>query len=336
MPLDQFAGELIGGFPGLDILVARNLVNKAWQDIRDEGLWSWLSADGPLAVPGVVTAGSVSVVQGVATATGDATAAAVWLTIALANPPLASPNLGQGRQLRLGQGNPIYNIIAFDGVNTITLDRAYGEVTASGQTYQIYRLYYAPPSSDFLRYLAITNVSFAYSITGKFLNFNQEQLDRMDPQRGSFGDAYINAAYKTAADGTPVYELWPAPTNANSYIGYYQRRGLPLTPPGVTPMVDIPATLSTSLIMARAEYWAAQWARKNVNRYRDLAGVNWQAVRKDALDQYHDELLKARRQDFEIFKQTWIAPKGQYLGFPVDAAFMQSHDVDVMFNGFGG
>jgi hypothetical protein len=90
------------------------------------------------------------------------------------------------------------------------------------------------------------------------------------------------------------------------------------------------------LLSTRAEYRTALWASMNINRYRDLAGINWFNVRKEALSNYKEEIVKARRQDFEIFKNTWIAPKGQYLGFPVDASFMQGHDVDIMFGGLGG
>src|ERR1700757_3041866 len=129
MPLDQFASELIGSFPGLDILVARNMVNKAWQDIRDEGLWSWLTAEAPLPVPAVISGGLATVTNGSTTVTGDGTAAPLWVAVALATPPLASPNLGQGRQFRIGQGTPVYNIVAFDGVSAITLDRPYAEAS---------------------------------------------------------------------------------------------------------------------------------------------------------------------------------------------------------------
>lgn len=335
---------MIGEYPGLDILVARNHVLKAWQDICDEGLWSWLTAEAPLAVPNVVFAGTATVTLGSPAVVGDAAAAAAWLPLAFANPPLASPTLGQGRQFRVGRAGPIYNIIAFDGVNTLTLDRPYAEVSVSTQTYQIYRSYYAPPTpaatpNDFLRYMSITNIFFAYSITGKFLTFNQEQLNRMDPQRGSQGDAYLLGSYKTnPTTGTPVHELWPGPTNGNPYIAIYQRRGgysNPLTITGVMPAVDIPATISPSLVMTRAKYWSADWAMKNINRHPDLKGVPWFQVKQSEEKQYLAEMIKARRQDMEIFKNTWIIPKGSYLGFPVDAAFMQSHDVDIMYSGMG-
>jgi len=318
-------------------------VLKAWQDICDEGLWSWLTAEAPLAVPQVVSAGLATTTLGQPTVVGDSTAAAAWIAIALANPPLASASLGQGRQFRIGQAGPVYNIVAFDGVNTLTLDRPYAEASVT-QNYQIYRCYYAPPTpaatpNDFLRYMSITNLYFAYSITGKFLTFNQEQLNRMDPQRGSQGDAYLLSSYRTnPTTGAPVHELWPAPTDGNPYVAIYQKRGgyaNPLTPAGVTPVMDVPATLSQSLIMARAKYWSADWAMKNINRHPDLKGVPWMQVKQSEEKQYQEEMIKARRQDFEIFKNTWIIPKGSYLGFPVDAAFMQSHDVDIMYSGMG-
>jgi len=336
MPLDQLAAELMGEFPGLDILVARNHVQKAWNDICDEGLWSWLVADDiPMAAPVVVNAGLVTVTQGSLLVVGDATASAAWLPLALANPPLASPTLGQGRQFRIGSIGPIYNIVGYDGASTLTLDRAFAEPSLTTQTYQIYRLYFAPPSADFLRSMSITNLHSPYPIWGKSLTYNQEQLNRMDPQRGDQGDAYKLASYKVATNGTPVHELWPAPTNGNSYVALIQRRGgaaNPLTPTGVTPAVDIPLTLSPSLVITRAKYWAADWAVKNVNRHPDLKGVNWYQVRAGEQKQYNEEMIKARRQDFEIFKNTYIAPKGRYMGFPVDASFIQSHDVDMLFS----
>lgn len=337
MPLDQFAGELIGEFPGLDILVARNHVQKAWADICDEGLWSWLvAADVPLAAPVVVSAGLVTVTQGSLLVVGDAAASAAWLPLALANPPISSPTLGQGRQFRIGSVGPIYNIVGYDGVSTLTLDRPFAEVSASNQQYQIYRCYFATPSADFLRYMTITNLPSAYSITGRSLTLNQEQLNRMDPQRGDQGNAYRLASYKVAANGTPVHELWPAPTNGNAYVAVIQRRGgaaNPLTATGVTPAVDIPLTLNPSLVITRAKYWSADWAVKNVNRHPDLKGVNWYQIRAGEQKQYEQEMIKARRQDFEIFKNTWIAPKGRFVGFPIDAAFIQSHDVDMLFSG---
>jgi len=342
MPLDQFAQELIGLYPGLSLLPARILVNRAWQDIRDEGLWSWLTAEDAVVAPAAVTAGTVTTTLGSPLVVGDVNATAAWTPLALANPPLAFPTLGVGRQFRVGAGQPIYNIIAYNGTNTITLDRNYTEAAnvGAGQTYQIYKVYYAVPQfngvTDFLRYFSITNVNYAYSIVGKFLSFNREQLDRMDPQRGSFGDAYILGSYKVdPTTFNPVHELWPGPTDGSTYMRIYQRRGQPMTPAGVTPVVDIPPTLSPSLLMSRAEYQTSLWAMKNVNRYPDLKGVNWFQVRKDALAQYTVELVKQRRQDMEIFKNTWILPKGQYLGFPVDAAFIQSHDVDLMFMDIG-
>ena len=339
MPLDDYANELVGQFPGLSILVARNMVNKAWSAIRDATLWSWLTSDGAFAVPNVIFTGSVTTVQGSPSVVGDAAAAAAWLAVALANPPLASPNLGFGRQFRITNG-PLYNIIAFDGIDTLTLDRPFLEPSLTAfPTYQIYRAYYSPYSlaptpTSFLRFLAITNKDFAYTIVGEKLTKNQEILNRRDPQRGAQGDAYNVASYKVDAQGNPVYEFWPHPTNAHPYIAAYISRGTDLTATGVVPAVDLPATVSKLLLTSRAEYETALWAMKNVNRFADLKGINWFGVRKEALTEYNAELVKAQRQDFEIFKTLWISPKGMGFGFPVDARFMQSHDVSFWDGGY--
>jgi len=110
--LDQFAGELIGGFPGLDILVARNLVNKAWQDIRDEG-YGHGSPRKASSCPPIVTAGLATATNGSDQVVGDATAPLLG-SADHTTPPLASTSLGQGRQFRIATGAPIYNIVDFD------------------------------------------------------------------------------------------------------------------------------------------------------------------------------------------------------------------------------
>lgn len=339
MPLDDFASELVGQYPGISMLVARNLVNKAWSDIRDDGLWSWQLSSGAFAVPNVIFAGLVTTTQGSVTVTGDAAASAAWQAVALANPPLASPNLGFGRQFRISNG-PLYNIIAFDGVSTLTLDRPYLEPSLTAfPSYQIYRAYYSPFSispapASFLRFMVIYNTDFAYSIAGRRLTYNQEQLDRRDPQRGAQGDAYYVAIFKADANGNPVYEFWPHPTNAHPYVVSFILRGQDLTPAGVTPVVDIPATLPKALLSSRAEWRAALWAQRNINRFPDLKGVNWLSVRKDSLVEYQTSMIRARRQDMEIAKTLYIAPAGEYMGWPVDARFIQSHDVGTLIGDY--
>jgi len=49
-------------------------------------------------------------------------------------------------------------------------------------------------------------------------------------------------------------------------------------------------------------------------------------------EEFREELWRSRRQDMEIFKQLWSIPDGTDFGFPVDARFIQSHDVVTMID----
>jgi hypothetical protein len=322
----DLALELRGQFPGLSFLLAQSLVNRAWADVRDGHLWSWLTAEGVLIAPAAIAAGTVTVTFGSTSVIGDATAAAAWLAVALANPPLASATLGAGRQFRTLNG-PLYNIVGFDGVNTLTLERAFSETSGAGQTYQVYRAYFRPPQNDFLRYLALTRPDFGYAITGRKLYLTQEELNRRDPQRGATGDAYYAAAYRVDASGIPVHELWPHQVNQAAFVAMFQRRGVNLSAPGASPVVDVPVTVMDYLVKARAEYYGAQWAVKNVRRLPELGGTNWLAVMQAAQANFREEMVKAVKQDKEIFLSNWILPKGASFGFPLDGRFLQSHDI---------
>lgn len=92
-------------------------INRSWWQIQREFLWPHLWADVTIPTPDWVTTGSVAPILGSDKIVGDATAIAKWLTLGLTIPITS-------RQFRVGQGT-IYNIIAFDGVNTLTLDQPF-------------------------------------------------------------------------------------------------------------------------------------------------------------------------------------------------------------------
>lgn len=328
--LADYANELVGQFPQLSFLTAARLVNQAWSTIRDEAIWSWNSAETPIVIaPLIQSAGIVTATFQSNQVVGDAAAQAVWNPQVLSTPPFAGA-VGTGRQFRLPNG-PIYSIIAYDGAGNITLDRVYAEPTITTIDYQIYKAYFSPPS-DFLRYISITNTASAYTITGHKLTLNQEEMNRRDPQRGAQGDAYYQGAYRVGDTGLPIYEMWPHITNVAPYIAIYIRRGVDLTLPGVTPAIDIPLTIPRTLLMLRAEYVTCRWAMKNSSRYPELGKINWHALMTHTKEEYREELWKCRRQDMELFKQLWSIPFGTDFGFPVDARFLQSHDVVTMLD----
>lgn len=74
MALADYSAELLGWLPSLDVGLANLLVNRAWRDIREARLWSWLRGTGVLVAPQNITTGKASVVQFSLTVTLDTAA----------------------------------------------------------------------------------------------------------------------------------------------------------------------------------------------------------------------------------------------------------------------
>ena len=323
MALQDYASYIKGYVPEIDFLLAQEIVNKAWKDIRECRMWSWLRGVGVFIAPQNITAGRVSVVQFSPTVTLDATA-----TTALTG--LTNPLVGQ-RQFRSGQG-PVYNIKSLLG-STLTLDRPYLEGTAASQSYQVYRCYYTPADSagnfitDFLKFKVIFNPVDGYAIVGPNLNITRAELDARDPTRGAQDLAYLVAGYDVDANGNPRYELWPHPTSSKGYVYLYQRRGLDLSA-----TVDIPTQFSPHVLKERALEYAYDWAIVNQSRFPALKGVDFRLAKAETNRKYERMLLDARRNDDNLMLDSWI-PDFQNIGFgPIDSKFFQSHDVSAYFS----
>jgi len=317
--------ELEGTYPKMPGTLAQIYVNRAWSDVRDAGPWSFLQGFGVLVCPAVISAGSVTVTQFSTTIVADATAAAALNAVVSSTPPLASTSLGVGRQIKVGAGSIVANILTWQfnqpsaGLGTMTVDIPWQGASAATQPYTCYRAYYAAPSTDFLRYTSVNNPVQGYCIVGENLAKTQEWLNATDPQRGSTGDPYRVVAYLPDATGRPVHELWPGPQNGYGLYAVYQKRGVNLTN-----AVDLPATFPSSLVLERAHYYACDWAGKNVGQFKELRGVAWEGSKVMHLKKYQDDMSKARRQDKEIFV-SGIIRQGQYWGFPWDGNWLQSH-----------
>jgi hypothetical protein len=324
MAFQDYASELSGWIPKIDLLLAQILINRAWRDVRESRLWSWLTGEGTLVIPNIITTGSMTVTQYSAIVVPDAVAGA-----ALHN--LANPLLTQ-RQFRSVGGGPIYNIIAATDngaiITQLTLDRPWMDATAAGAPYQIYRCYYTPADgtgafiSDFLMFVAILNATDGYAIVGKNLFLTKAELDARDPTRGSQGNPYAVATYKVDALGNPVYELWPHPTVARGLPYLYRRRGLPLSATR-----DVPSTLSSDLVFQRALDYGCDWAMLNAGRFSELKGIDFQLLKAEANRKYTTMLQDAKRNDDNIFLENFLPNLRDYLNYPpIDSNFLQSHD----------
>lgn len=341
----NLVAELIGTVPKLGALNAGKIANRAWQRVLDFRLWSFnVVADAQIWVPDVITAGTLTTTQGSTSVTASAAAATALNAVAVSTPPLAG--IGVGRQLRLGSASglsssvgPNYSIAAWDGVNTITLDKPFGEGSLTNSAYQCIKCYYAAPGFPYtspnvpdpnlIRFMSIINRQNGYSFRGYNLNWSQEQLNAIDPQRGGQGDAYIQANYgrvpagSAVAAGTPMFELYPNPVVQTTYNAMYVTRW-----PLLSATQDLPSVPYElyDCILYFAKYLAAQWALANVVTHEELGKTNWVAYAGMMKPEFKESLIQCIKTDDEIMPQR-VYQQGSGFSFPLGGQFLQGHDV---------
>lgn len=336
---NNLVAELVGTVPRLSALNAQKLVNRAWQRILDLRLWSFnVVVDAQIWVPDVITAGTLTTTFGSTTVTADAAAAAAFNAVALATPPLAG--LGIGRQIRMANTSglsaptgPNYNIATWDGINTLKLDRPFGEGSLANAAYQCLKCYFSAPGfpytspnspdKNLVRFMSIINRLDGYAFRGYNLNWSQEQLNAIDPQRGGQGDAYVQANYGRNADGTPMFELYPSPVVQTTYNATYVTRWPLLTSAQDLPVVPYELADCVGFL---ARYFAAQWALANVATFEDLGKTNWVAAMAAYKLDWKDALIQCIKGDDEIMPQR-VYQQGSGFSFPLGGQFLQSHDV---------
>jgi len=313
MSFIDYYSELRGFFPKLDVFLAQKLVNRAWNDIQKKRLWSFLIQDSALLCPGIVSAGTADVTQYSDTVTVDATAAAAINLISIATPVTQ-------QQFRL-PGFPVYNILTWDGTNTIVLDRLYAEGSATGVPYNIYQCYYSVPNDlNFRKWLSVYDPINAYPL---YLNKSSQDFDRWDPQRQSISMPYFLGYYKRT-NGQALYELWPVPTEN---IGY-RCKWLTAYQDFLNDADALPATISETMLMERAQFLACEWAEKMAGTYKELAGVNWPRAKADHWATYLKLERDAELEDEDTFQTNLIDNNDSDVtdGYPFTAAWYQSHD----------
>src|SRR4030095_6218263 len=309
--------------PDYSALKARKDLNRAWRDLLDKRTWSFLVADGAFQAPPVLTAGTVSLTQGSKGVVRDAVAPNAWNAI-----PAAS---FLARQFRLAGDGGIYNLVAWTGGN-LTLDRAILEPSATQAGYRIYQCYFPPPPEamistvpgvfDFNRWLSVVDPAQGYPLR---IDRGKAWLDVRDPQRSAVGQAHHVVDYKTTASGVPLYELWPHPTDGQSFICLYKRRGLPVEL-GTEPF---PQMLPDGLILNRALYRSVYpWAAANAGRFPALQKTNWQYLVREARGDYLLDLQAAQLNDDNVMLQSITGTGRRWSAFgPIDSRFMQSHSM---------
>lgn len=278
-------GEIKDSFPNLSSFLAKRFVQRAVSDIYQSRQWSFLTADGILFSPQIITSGSFNITQFSNTIIASSTA--ITALNGLSNPILTK------RQIRFTGSGQIYSIIGVDPLfssnGILTLDRPVVDSTSTSTSYQVYRCYYGPPqtgllsaeTTDFLRFNSIYNPAISEYFRGVSLPI--ERLNKKDPQRMSIGsNPYFTFFAKSDSLGNPVFEMWPHPTSQATYLVNYQRRGIE---PSLNSDI-LPLIISDDLVLERAMWYGCLWAAKNAQRFSELKGVNWQLLAQQHLKEY--------------------------------------------------
>lgn len=294
MSYQSMSFSLTGQIPGLPFPLAQSMITEALGRIYDSLIWSFQFKENGWFTPGLQfasanqSAGTITTAQFSNQIVGDATAAAAWLAYQNAGTlPLLT-----AFQIRSPYYS-LYNIIAFDGVNTFTIDRPWMEPAGAGQAYMVYQSYFAAPTAitDFKRFLEIRDTTNNAPLD--FWTYNRVDLSVIDPQRTVFNQPAFVAPYEVDARvgsptlGNMLWELWGHPLSQLPYTYSYLRRG-PLL---VNPNDTVPAPLTDELVMWRAKEVAYPWAESQKgNGVARGAGADFQFLTQNASAEYAKEL----------------------------------------------
>lgn len=301
MSLQTMAYELTGRVPNLDIDLAVTMVRDAWGSVRKLRGWSFQLGQGGFAAPAQYANGTVSITYGGTTITGDSVASAGWATLSQAG------SLITQRQFRIG-GGTIYNIVKADFTTptaaVLTLDRPFIDYQAntSGLPYIIYQPYYAAPVNNFIRWLAIRDMTNV-----RWLNVNADYdtrraTDMADPQRQIYAPPLVVLPLSTdqragsSTAGYMLYELYPQPSTQIVYQTWYEWEGADL----VNPTDTLPEPITEKLVKCQALMDAYGMAEGNKNPENPRgAGADFRFLVGQYQAMYAEELKACRVNDRE-------------------------------------
>lgn len=339
MAAGDLYSELSGYLPGLSPLLTEKFIQRAWRQIRDTRVWSFLTVDDSVVCPAQIIAGTIAIHKFVNTVTADATASAAIAAVGLS---VEVPFTYLSFRFGSGATSQIYNIVDVDQTDPtaliFTLDRVVVEPTDATSAYICYRPYVAGPVSDFLRWISVVDMNNGWALN---LDYSSAAFDGVDPQRQAFGQAYNLGFYKPSTDtpSVPLYELWPGPTEGQNFYVRYRRIGTDFSSPTDVQPTLIPDQLIVQYALA---YYAYPWARMNAGHFPALSKVNWSAAISDAMAMIHGHrgtsnvglLQEAKRQDdnqsvSSVWNRGHHLRQGPKFPFPVDSNFIQSHLVSL-------
>ena len=286
--------ELRGVVPKLPISYAKTLIQRAYADIRRQNMWSFQMYESNWIAPDLISGTTTSITQGVVTVTVDAASATKI------NNSIKTYNPINQRQFRTGIST-ICSIVAWDNVNTLTLDRGFPDPVFTQTTpYQIYQVYYPAPFPDHLVFISVRDM---VNFTDLILDKNRIWLDEQDPQRTWYYFPTHVVPYmlgvdpnNTATYGVPMFELWGIPQTNRAYQIYGIRKGAEL----VRNTDILPAAITEECVTAMAKMYAFEWALANSGNLPRNQVPDWKFLMGETSARYTNILRALRRQDREI------------------------------------
>lgn len=304
--------QLLLRVPQAPPLLAQDWVKNSFRRINERRLWSFDVAFQQMLFHDEVTAGTVTVTFNSNQVVGDATAAAAW-TAALV-----------GRQFRLGLNYPILDVVAFDGVNTLTLGDVWGGSTLSAQSYEIYNAYQTMPA-NFKSFQSVWDPTYNWALwTNKW---TQPDLNLWDAQRASAGNPYtvvFRDFDPTGVTSPPQarYEIWPHRKSQYVLPYLYIVQPPDLNDAGAT----LPRLIRGDVVLEGALVDAASWPGPDPdhrNPYYSQLNLRYHQGRFDSM------VGELERQDDELFEQDtryqYLTAPLPWAPFPGDARYWQTH-----------
>jgi hypothetical protein len=315
----QMAGEL-----GIPMPLVQTYLNEGLGTIYDELIWSFQLGESGWLTPGMLfpqgsplqSSGTITTTAYGNTIVGDATAAAAWVAY---NNAGTLPLVTQC-QIRVPLFS-LYNIIAFDGVNTFTIDRPWTEPPGAGQTYMVYQAYYPAPTIDFKRFFEIRDTTNAAPLD--YWTLSRADLSIIDPQRANFNQPAYVLPYEvdnrsgSATLGYMLYELWPHPLSVLPYTLSWMRRGNQL----VNPTDTVPSPLTEDLLKwkAKQDFFLFKESQKGDGVARG-SGADWKFLAESAEKKFLKRLKICADRDrdlCELYFRRFVRDAALgYSGFP--------------------
>lgn len=113
------------------------------------------------------------------------------------------------RQFRMGDNNPIFDVLAILDPETMVINQPWGGTPQSDQQYNLPKMYYTV-ASNIQMFRAVVDRQQGIPI---MTNIQIDNINWQDPQRTASGDPEVLADLGASRNGLSLYELWPCQLN---------------------------------------------------------------------------------------------------------------------------